>query len=391
MRGQHFWNYFVSRKARCKILHSAWADTSVAWTVPSWKTMLKTTLDNGPRMKWLASKVTLMMKDHVSGHGTTLSVSGSPDHKGRQLKRRKGKGKGKHKGISWRSGRAFLGDKQAQDPEIWSEEDFAWWSTGNKGKKGLSKGNDGYQKGGFRPYHPDKGAGKDYHHNKGKGKDRKGKGKEGTYPQSRFSASETPNEKGYGHAWEWDDWSASHGTDDSWTSDTGWFCTKAHTAWMAVHSLNLAYHPTHVVLDLGCTRSIGSRAAIERLKKHAWYYGIATEFGRCNVSFVFANSETETCMESCIIHFPTTPPCSTKVDVLETGDVPILFSPSQMKNLGMTFELDPKRDKITCPAFGLFSSPAKIPQWDILCWTWQVLCISLRLNRAIDLVTQRNM
>ena len=81
MRGQHFWNYFVSRKARCKILHSAWADTSVAWTEPpSWKTMLKTTLDNGPRMKWLASKVTLMMKDHVSGHGTTLSVSGSPDH-----------------------------------------------------------------------------------------------------------------------------------------------------------------------------------------------------------------------------------------------------------------------------------------------------------------------
>ena len=162
-------------------------------------------------------------------------------------------------------------------------------------------------------------------------------------------------------------------------------------AWMAVPSLNLAYHPTHVVLDLGCTRSIGSRAAIERLKKHAWYYGTATELGRCNDSFVFANSETETCMESCIIHFPTTPPCSTKVDVLETGDVPILFSPSQMKNLGMTFELDPKRDKITCPAFGLFSSPAKVPQRDILCWTWRVLCISLRLNRAIDLVTHRNM
>ena len=138
---------------------------------------------------------------------------------------------------------------------------------------------------------------------------------------------------------------------------------------MMVPSLNLACHPTHVVLDFGCTRSIGSRAAIERLKNHAWYYGIATEFGRCNESFVFANSETETYMESCTIHFPKTPPCSTKVDVLETGDVPILFSPSQMKNLGMTFELDPKRDKITCPAFGLFSSPAKIPQWDILCWT----------------------
>ena len=90
-------------------------------------------------------------------------------------------------------------------------------------------------------------------------------------------------------------------------------------------SLNLANHPTHVVLDLGCTRSIGARAANERFKKHAWYCGITTEFNPRNTSFVFANSETETCMESCIIHFPTAPPCSTKVDVLETGDVPILF------------------------------------------------------------------
>ena len=33
-----------------------------------------------------------------------------------------------------------------------------------------------------------------------------------------------------------------------------------------------------------------------------------------------------------------------KVDVLETGDVPILFSLPQMKNLGVTIELDPKGD-----------------------------------------------
>ena len=32
---------------------------------------------------------------------------------------------------------------------------------------------------------------------------------------------------------------------------------------------------------------------------------------------------------------------------------------SQMKNLGTTIELDPKGDKITCPAFGLYSSPAE--------------------------------
>ena len=75
--------------------------------------------------------------------------------------------------------------------------------------------------------------------------------------------------------------------------------------------------------------------------------------------FVFANPETETCLESCIIHIPTTPPCSTRVDVLEKGKVPILFSLSKMKNSGMEIELDPKGDKITCPAFGLYSSPAE--------------------------------
>ena len=89
--------------------------------------------------------------------------------------------------------------------------------------------------------------------------------------------------------------------------DAGWYSARAHTAWMAVPSLNLAYHPTHVVLDLGCTRSIGSRSAIKRFQKHAWYYGITTEFCRCNQSFVFANSETVTCKEGCVIHFPTTP------------------------------------------------------------------------------------
>ena len=62
----------------------------------------------------------------------------------------------------------------------------------------------------FRPYQPDKGASKDFLQNKGRGKDRKGKGKEGTFPQSRFSASETPDEEGYGQAWESDDWSVSH-------------------------------------------------------------------------------------------------------------------------------------------------------------------------------------
>ena len=46
------------------------------------------------------------------------------------------------------------------------------------------------------------------------------------------------------------------------------------------------------------------------------------------------------------------------VDVLETGNAPTLFSLPQMRNLG-TIGLDPQGDKIICPAFGLYSSPAE--------------------------------
>ena len=58
--------------------------------------------------------------------------------KGLQVRRRNGKGKGK--GGFKRTGRAILGEEQAQDTQWWSEEDFAWWSKGKRGKKGFSKG-----------------------------------------------------------------------------------------------------------------------------------------------------------------------------------------------------------------------------------------------------------
>ena len=223
-------------------------------------------------------------------------------------------------------------------------------------RKVFSKGNEGFQKGGFRTYQPEKGASNEVNPHKGRGKDQKVKGKD-AYPQSGLSASETHSEEGKSHVWESDDRGFSL-TDDSSTSATGWSCSRAYTAWMASAPLNLANHPTHVVLDLGCTRSVGSRAAIKRFQKHALKKGMTTEFCRCNKSSVFANSETEICRESCIIHFPT-PPCSTRVYVLETGDVPILFSRSQMKNVGISIELDPKGDNITCPAFGLYFTPAE--------------------------------
>ena len=53
-----------------------------------------------------------------------------------------------------------------------------------------------------------------------------------------------------------------------------------------------------------------------------------------------------------------------------------------MKNLGTTIELDPKGDKITCPAFGLYSSPAEYSTMGH---------IFPRPSRVSNLVTRRDM
>ena len=194
---------------------------------------------------------------------------------------------------------------------MWSE-DFASWTKGRKNKKGLSKGNDGSQKGSFRPYHPDEGAGKDYSQNKGKGKSQKGKSKEEAHPQSGRSASEAPEEERYSHACESDDWSSSQWPDDSWTPAAGWKSAR-DTAWMAVPSLNLAYHPTHVALDLGCTRS---RSAVKRCQKHA----------AVRTLLCLQTRKQKPVWKVALF-----------VDVLETGDVPILFSLPQMRYFGFDY------------------------------------------------------
>ena len=110
----------------------------------------------------------------------TEGVWQSRPYKGRQLKRREGTGNGKHKGISKRSGRAFLG--RAFKHNIQKCGQKRTLLSGTKDAKARKD----CQKGGFRPYQPDKGAVKDYSQNKGKGKFQKGKGKEETHPQSRL-------------------------------------------------------------------------------------------------------------------------------------------------------------------------------------------------------------
>ena len=129
---------------------------------------------------------------------------------------------------------------------------------------------------GFCTHHSEKSAGSDCNQHKGRGKDQEGKGMEGAC-QSGFSASEGTQKREI----------ASRGNQ---TIGIPALLTIPLALLLSglVHGvardilhgwrqspLNLANHPTHVVLDLGCTRSIGSREAIKRFQKHAfilWHY-----------------------------------------------------------------------------------------------------------------------
>ena len=76
--------------------------------------------------------------------------------------------------------------------------------------------------------------------------------------------------------------------------------------------MSLANQSTHVELDLGCTRSIGSRTAIERFEERAWNSSVVM-----SLSYL-PPPKQKPCKESWIIHFPAIPPCFTKVETFES-------------------------------------------------------------------------
>ena len=88
--------------------------------------------------------------------------------------------------------------------------------------------------------------------------------------------------------------------------------------------------------------------AIEPMKDLISYQYIPAE-----TKLTFANGEAAKVSWTLHLQYHTIPPCSTNIDVLEQGTVPILLSISQMRNLYMTIEHTPQCDKITCKAFGV--------------------------------------
>ena len=302
---------------------------------------------------------------------------------GRRLKNRprgykggKGRGKGRKRGgfRPYTGMNNKSGSKKANVAEEQQDPDQSYWTRKGKGKgKGKFK-NKGWDNG----Y-----KGKDF----GKSKDDKGKGKSKTFAASQPSQPSTDP--------------SANVADSSWSGDNGqydWYWddeTQAYWAWNvpdAQHQtffvvdasqcatrngltlqpsamastvpetrlskvLDVSQCPTHVILDNGCTRSMGSSFAVKRFVhaiKVSPYRGVSCWYEPVETTFTFANGQVGKSTYQLVISFDTTPPCRTTVDVLDQGRVPILFSIEQMRNLNMTIAHTNEGDYITCKAFNLF-------------------------------------
>ena len=275
--------------------------------------------------------------------------------------------------------------------EVWASRHFRGRTMrrGNPKGGGKGKGYKGFKK--FVPYWKKKGKGGGKHDKnqgqdgsanlakgKGKGKGKKGKSKGKGKPDSKGdqgkgsktwvadadesetspSALAVPTAED--NTWHDETW----WTDDGWSSATFFVkskddedkCSSYLLSW---DRLDLRANPTYAVLDIGCTRAMASRFAVNLFTKVAKNYGITFEYLPSDSHFTFANSATDTVKEKLRVWLPTTPPCSTDFEILESGNVPLLFSLPQMRNLYFTLELTPDTAFLTCEAFGFHREPIK--------------------------------
>ena len=156
-------------------------------------------------------------------------------------------------------------------------------------------------------------------------------------------------------------WMVSHDFEHDYVSESG-TCLQNRSCdqkeALVTHYVGPKVHlpssPTYVVLDTGRTRSMRNRSALQKLEAIAPQHGNDIKDFPCETRFKFADSGTSSVSESCVLTFPTFPPCRTQVDILETGDVPILLSLPQMKDSGMSLELHADGDLLTRPAFNMY-------------------------------------
>ena len=137
-----------------------------------------------------------------------------------------------------------------------------------------------------------------------------------------------------------------------------------HTQQVDACEKGLSFHtensapPTVCVLDLGCTRAMESRKAVDAFCRYVDSHpnsGLWYEIQPTSSTFFFANSQQSKCTEKIVIfmydHGWNTQ--FTEFDIVEEGDVPLLMSIPQMRNLGFQFELTPDKAYLSCARIGM--------------------------------------
>ena len=342
--------------------------------------------------------------------GRSYSRGGKGKRKGKKGFGKGGKGRRFFKPRRFGKGRSHMADELS--PEYSADAVADAFKGGKKGKS-KGKGKKGFSKG-FG--HFGKGKGK-----KGKGKGKPDAAADAAQPQveNPYLGSDqqwTPEEwQAYENDWSQDDYTAWSTTDSWWENDAfassdwhddAWYAAgektfyvehryetiseqpfKAYASimnspeyakalsgksewelakerWQVMRRskkpIDLSNNPGHVILDLGCTKAMGSMRAVVAFIEYAWYFGIWAEWLPCNTIMSFANSQCVTLKWCVRIHFPTNPPVSTVVDVHEDGNIPILFSLPQMMNLGFKLDLSETECYLTCSAFGYNRVPLEM-------------------------------
>ena len=238
---------------------------------------------------------------------------------GRKLRRGSGKGKGrKGKGRGYKGRRYFRPHSrrhhghgkgyliEEQDDGFDREEN----GTTQQGFYGKGKGR-GYGK---------KGKGKWQQANafKGsKGKAKKGKGKNQGSPQPEGAnvASEGTESYDASNSYSHSDWNADswwleeYDYGESWSGFLVHHIEESMEEYSALimrsmqNNIDVRKNPTYVVMDLGCTKSMGSRPAIMEFMKVGRKNGLTFEFKPCHTLYAFANSQQSYCHECLVVWF----------------------------------------------------------------------------------------
>ena len=132
---------------------------------------------------------------------------------------------------------------------------------------------------------------------------------------------------------------------------------KVEEEGVAFHTEN-QMPPTVAILDLGCTRAMGSRNAVNAFCDYVDNHdcGLWYKIEPTSSRFFFANSQQTKCTEKLVIHMydNSWSVHTTEFDIVEEGNVPLLMSLPQMRNLGFQFELSPQKSFLNCTRLGIW-------------------------------------